>query len=48
MRKDFVGKKLIFVTTQNAVGFGPSYPWRLTEPLEKRTEIESFIRDKAK
>ena len=45
MQKDFVGKKLIFVTTQNAAGFGPSYPWHLTEPLDKRAEIEGIIRD---
>jgi len=44
LRKQFLDKKLIYLTTQHESYFVDSYPWHLVEPLEKRAEIESFIK----
>jgi hypothetical protein len=49
--KQFVGKKLIYLTVQRNgqnTNFVASYGWSLTEPLDKRNEIETLIRRNAK
>ena len=48
LRKQFVDKKLIYLTIRQESYFIPSYPWHLVEPVEKRAEIEGFIGDKSK
>ena len=44
MRKDFLNKKLIYLTVLRDGYFQPSYPWHLTEPLDVRAQIETAIR----
>jgi hypothetical protein len=42
--REGLGHKFVYLTTQQDSYFVPSYPWALTEPEEKRAEIESFIK----
>ena len=45
-RREFMGKKLIYLTMQNNLrtgNFTASYGWDLTETLDKRAEIEGLI-----
>ena len=47
IREGLIGHKLVYLTTQQDSYFGPSYPWYLGEPEDKRAEIEALI-EKAK
>jgi len=44
LRKDFLGKKQIYLTVLQDGYFLPSYPWHLVEPLDARAEIEAAIK----
>jgi len=44
LRKDLIDKKLIYLVIDNNSHFVPSYPWNLTDPLEKQVEIETLVK----
>ena len=48
LRGELVGKKLIYLTKTNGATFGASYGWNLTEPFDKKSEIETIIKNQLK
>ena len=44
LRRDLIGKKLIYLTVQSGPAFKTSYGWHVTDSLESKDEIKKIIK----
>jgi hypothetical protein len=47
-RERLVGKKFIYITVADGSVYRPSYGWDLTEPVDKKSEVEGLIKAQSK
>jgi hypothetical protein len=48
LQKELLNQTLVYLTTKQDSYFVASYPWQLTEPLEKKSEIQGILNGRSR